>query len=571
MVHPAAGQHGTDAWGDGVDTALEAIPTKVAKSEQIFNATDYGTARTMTTINAAILAASTAGGGTVYASQKDGPWTVTRTIPGDNMGGGIVMLPGISLLFDGTTLILADNCDFITCRGAPTGTPEIITANVAVGDTTVTVADSTGFADGATVWVRLATNPADPGSQEPVRSVFAKVASTTATTITLDTPLDQVMIVADTATVNRRIQTVNLIENVGIYGHVDLVSAPQPGVTIKRALSGINMAFARNITVGKVTGEHVGCGLVIMQFVEDCVVDYLGLRECDGASIYSQGQCVSMSNASNVTIDVIRAAHWQGVAWHLEGACRNIRFGNVHLLNNHPDRDPSWELAGLVDRSELEIGSLTLEGNGGGTITKGDVNCRFVVHNLFLETVTHVQAIDISEVDRLSIAGVALGSLRHVTIPFRILPSANSLILNAPTGIYKSLKIKVSTMVGVVGGIYLGDTPGFCLSTSLVAGVTREVVNPPWYGTVMAGNALTAQALYVFSDATVPAGAYGVLDIDYWPTPDTAGQTSAFPLLDCIPLTARPTGTPAAATDLTTALALVNDLRTKLVGLGLMA
>jgi hypothetical protein len=490
------------------------------------NAADprFGVTRDQAQINNAIAYAQSLGGGTVSVLAKDGPWSITRSISTDQKKGGIhVTGPNVTLFSDGAQLTLAGNCDFVRASSA-LGAQVTITADTLPADTQLTVVDSSSFAVGADVFVRLGQAVYDAG--EPDFWLFAKVAVVNdATHITLDRPVGYAMSVAATPTASQRSVApfISLVENFRMAGTWDFYN---PKVGQANAEGGVRLDHVKGFSFDVLRGTDPGAGVLNCHFVDgitgQAVKSPQSLRQ-NGQ--LSKGRVLSVSEVRGMNIGVVEAENFEGTPIVAESRVEAARIGVITLRNNNPARSTSTEpLISTLGRAHLDVGGLQVTGKGslmradggtaGNTLTVGDA---------FFYTAQR------PKIDRLDVVQRTLYVERELFGPPRVeqvvIPLAanmSAVEFTLPAGYLRRIRARASSVTGVTS-FRLGTTGQVTndLTALLVSGATVDLggQGSGFDSTSYSASFSKPKRLLVSTDSTVPGGAHVVLEIHYFADP----------------------------------------------------
>jgi hypothetical protein len=150
---------------------------------------------------------------------RGGPGYVVKQGSPGVQAGGVQLQKNVNIRGEQTPVLLQDNAHAIYAASIPLHTTHI-TADVAIGDTNLTVSSSSGFTVGEDVFCRLGQSTYD--AAEVYNWMFAKVKTIPdGTHITLDRPVTQAITVSGMATGNLNIfgyGTTNLLDGNVIEG-----------------------------------------------------------------------------------------------------------------------------------------------------------------------------------------------------------------------------------------------------------------------------------------------------------------------------------------------------------------
>lgn len=492
---------------------------------------DFGTTETAATntatIKAAVAAAYAAGGGNIWMPPSADGYPVGRSTVGSHLIGAIDLLPGVGLVCDGVRLILEENTAFITCSSILSSTATTtITADTTATTTNLTVSSSANFAAGDDVFIRIGTAAYD--SVEPDHWLYATVSTIPDSThITIDRPIGYAATVAGIASAtNKSITRVDeWAEGVTITG-VDLYN-PQ----VAKAEYGIRILNARNIHVGTVTGQDPGAGLVCGQFSENVQVDLVDCRQSTKLlSQASLGHGIGLAECRNWHFDTVRLKDCENSFVWVESSCDGIRIDSLYCDNGFPGRSTSnVAIFGIDYYSNLSVGSFVLTGNTTyvGPDTAGQPGSAFTVSEAHLLTSgSGYSNLDLLTVrSMLTLGGATYTRPRTWTKLVPLTLNMSDSAVTGPSGYWQSVRVYASTTTGVTGLYLKSASAGSNLYASLSAGAS--VVLPNSGSSSQAHNAGTAKTFRLYTDGTVPAGAYLIFEVLYFE--DTGNVVQSLP------------------------------------------
>ena len=374
---------------DKIGILLKSKTNWINVKEAPYNAKGDGVTDDTQAINQAIQDCFNAGGGVVYF--PNATYVIKRRIAGDHSQGGILLKSGVSLLGDNATLLLRDNCAFIKSEFPTTTTEATITADVTYGATTVTVDTTTGFNVDDEVHLRIGDNAWDVN--ETRYTLFAKIKSIPSeTSIELDRPILEDMTVANTDVKNRKITKLNnVIRNTFIHGFKLINDINNGGV----AESGIDLRYTQNMSVSNIEGEHVGAGLLIVAYSTELHAKNLRVTKCIKQNGHTaKGRVVNIWNSANCLFENVRGEDFETAFLMAESYNRNIKFRNVHIVNNNISRvNSKTDMFAVLQGSEVHFEDITIQGNGGFPLVGqgGTTGNNYTFTNLTLQTVSHIK------------------------------------------------------------------------------------------------------------------------------------------------------------------------------------
>ena len=290
-----------------------------------YHVQEYGTTLNNATVQAAIDAANTNGGGKVIFHK--GTYTLTGA-------SGITLYSNIELEFHPEAVIDAtgmnNSTDLFTANGTETGS-EALTANAAKGDTTLTVADESAFSAGD--WVKIGSEDLWTPNSTPISGVDARIGeinmvlSTASGQITLRWPIQDSYAIVDNAFVAK----MNMLENIHFKGPGEIIgkgSGTVSGIVINRAV---------NCSVN---------GLRFQDFNESAI-EYIGCVDCNVHNIHVTSPNVSSGNHYGVLFRIgsqdcrltnsyfrdVRHAITTGGSTTTSGIVRRIKVAHCHAVD----------------------------------------------------------------------------------------------------------------------------------------------------------------------------------------------------------------------------------------------
>lgn len=514
---------------------------------QIFGATGTGANDTAPIAETVSLAATLGGNGrrALVSLAPAGIHALSRRVALGQELGGISLRPGVDLDGHGATLNLAGNAWFVVNQLATASDPDdytstiqyhpssglyaTITANVAVGDTTLTVSSTIGLTVGDDVFIRLNNNAED--ANETKDWLFAKVLTIgSSTSLTLDRPIPVACTVASQSDWNKTVSKLFALSDGGRVANLNLVNSQAGGAN---AEVGVGLWYARGWEIDNIQAQHPGAGAVLLAYSENVKVSNIRVMGSDKQNGQaSKGRAINMFNCRNVRVENLYAERFEGVPIFIESYSTHITFDGVRLVNNHPTRDNAATpliIVGQMSRAHFD--NITIEGNGGFSLAEpdgGDPD-RLTYGNLTLNTTSQILGgLDLRSVNgdlRIGDTLYPQTSVRTVELGFNLLPSMSATI-PLPTGLYRSVEIYVSTKTGLSNMYVINDSNqgGDEVLPMLTAGEWSVVTNRGKYGSNYPFNNLPGKNLAIYSDGTVPAEATGRIRINYWPTTTNDGS-----------------------------------------------
>lgn len=315
-------------------------------------------------------------------------YALGRRVVGDHLEGGVKLKADVGVGMRGAELKLTHNAAFITSgpQDMLDLTHATITADVAVGDTVLTVDSSAAFAVGDEIGLRLADNPWD--SVECQVFVFAKVkAITDGTHLTVDRPLLVEVDVSDTETRNKIVflfDPGDLLVDTAITGPGTL-NNPMTGSA--NAEASIYLRYARDVLIERIRCVDPGAGL-ILAYCENVHIRQLRVdhSEKQGGQA-SKGRALTVYNSVGVVVDGLHAESFEGVAVYAESYAR-LKVRDARLVLNHPDRTNGQAVIQVNQGSTADFENLVVEGAGTGQVLfdNGGTPGNYTVRNLDLMT-----------------------------------------------------------------------------------------------------------------------------------------------------------------------------------------
>jgi hypothetical protein len=177
-----------------------------------------------------------------------------------------------------------------------------------------------------------------------------------------------------------------------------------------------------------------------------------------------------------------------------------------------------------------------VEGNGGFPLfgEGGTTGNNYSIRTLQLNTATQIKGgISLRKLGGLTIgtSGDASGATVYDEVKrwakvFRLKPNMSDVNLGLPSGLYRRLRIFVSSTAGITN-FYIQNTSGQGneIKASLSSGNLVDLtINFGNYGTDYPFASVDTKATHVYTDGTVPDGAWGVMEIEYFASPAGDGS-----------------------------------------------
>lgn len=361
---------------------LDVILASTARSEFVskvsrgFDVHDYGAvgdgvANDTPAIEAAIVAAEAAGGGTVFF--RPGKTYKLMRFTSTDQGASIRLRARVSLDGQGATLRLGDNCSFIGGAGyhiTGTGNSAQVSADVARNATVISVDSVGNFVAGDEVALRLGDNPWDAVEVRTYLRATVLAVDAVLNTITLDRPVHNSEVVATVTNPNNRrisrLDKTKLLDNL-VVRNFRLIN---PAVNPANAEAGIYVGYSRNVLIENIYAEDPGAGLAIIHYcdsvtIRNCMVPFSNAQNGQ----QSKGRIINAWNTRNLTIDTVYGARFAGCWAFIESYCKNVVFRNCLVDNTHTSplsADLAFFIIGQGSESIFE--GLRIEGRGGRSI-----------------------------------------------------------------------------------------------------------------------------------------------------------------------------------------------------------
>ncbi len=274
----------------------------------------------------------------------------------NKMGGGYVIVPlnylwgrpvvgsqkgariygtNVHVIGFGNTLTLTNNCTFFSSDFGTDSLGSTITANTVDSNTVITVASTSGWAAGDTVFGRFNTAPYDAG--EPLNFGYFIIKSIESSTqVKLDRPCGATMTVASTSTLNKRlIRIKKLATNCSVEGFN--FYNPYTGSAVAEA--GIGFQGGWNLTVKNVTGTNMGAGLVAFQFCLNSTISDFMVSAGTTTLNANFGRGFTIDESPGTIIKNGTISNYQGVGIFFEANNPGSQFDNVTFNNTYNDSE----------------------------------------------------------------------------------------------------------------------------------------------------------------------------------------------------------------------------------------
>lgn len=316
----------------------------------IFGAKGDGVTNDAVAINAAIAAASAAGGGVVLGN------------PGDIYLIGstpLIWFENVSFDFRGATLLATSGWfiqDPIANGTAPLVTTTI-NGNPAAGSNVIPVASTTNLNIGDRVALRLGDNAFESG--EPRYAIVAGIISVNpGVSITIDRCIPYTINVTGAGATN---QTVRKFAS---YVHdVFFRNANFEAQGTNDVEGGVNINFAENVhfeslTANKLGGSNMGSGILgLIQFCNHVTGYGIKIyRNVNTTAELSKGRAFDFSNCLDCTVEEVDAANLQSNCLVAESYCERITIRDVVL--RHANNIGTPTLFGCIQESSAFVENL---------------------------------------------------------------------------------------------------------------------------------------------------------------------------------------------------------------------
>lgn len=464
------------------------------------------------------------GGLLVPRALGGGSYQMTRSDATDQKKGCFHLFPGVSLYGDNAKITLAGNCNFVTAK-TTLGASCIITANTTETTTALTVDTSAGFAVGDDVFVRIGQATYD--AVEPDHWLYAQVTAVPdGTHLTLDRPCGYALTVASVPTTsNRSVTKVTEWYQDAYIGGFDFYN---PSTGSANAEGGLALVNARNVVVGPLAGYDCGSSLFGAQFTEGVLLHMLTVRRAAAQlAQLSKGKGVYLAECRNITFVNAHMKDVERDCFNIEGRCENITVQNLLFDNGFPGRDiNNVAVFKLLYYGKLRVENLMIIGNptyiadyaaaAGSEFKVGNYNDRAtgsVLSGLYCDNVR----------DSLTIGEATYERIRTWTKRIPLTSSMSSAVTAGPSGLWRTVKVKASTVTGLTSFKLKGAALGVELVSNLVAGSSAYMPNVS--AMTLAPNTSLAKEIQV-STGTVAANQYLLVEVEYWEDPTAPTQTS---------------------------------------------
>jgi hypothetical protein len=427
----------------GTGSVSRTVTSKLQESVSVldFGADPTGATDSTTAIDSACSYINSVGGGTVLF--PPGTYIVKRAQVGNQRG--IYIRGNVHLIGYGATLDMQANASFFNVQ--PTTTETItISADVAVGDTSFTVASAGTLAAGDKVFVRLNTSSYDP--YEPATWYWATVSTVAGTTVTIDHPSQTAMIAASTSAINRALVKVSNVSDVFVEGLNFTCSVPAITGQVEAC---VNAFYVHGLTVKNCTASNCGSGLVVAQYCETVWMDSCsadGIR----AEVASKGRFASFAECDGVlgTNLIIRNFAATVAAVIVEAGCQTVAFKNVIV-----DVDGSTGTGGqryfisALGQGPIVIDGLTLLNKNVYPITGSTLLGVSVIKNLNVQCTYTVDGMSssVAEIESMVLNGVQYE--RRVITARVAIPVNGNKSVQFPSGLQGRIQILATSITGL--------------------------------------------------------------------------------------------------------------------------
>lgn len=238
------------------------------------------------------------------------PIPVTWGRPHVGSQKGAMLRPNITVDFLGNRVTLTGNCAMFNTDFGTDSLGTTITADVDSLTTNFTVASSTGFLVGDTIYYRIQTAPYDAGEPRYFGYRIVK-AIPDGTHITLDAPTGGNVTVSGTSTLNKRLIRIhNLVTNATIKN----VEWYNDGGVGHAAESGVYVQGGWNIKIDNMRGTNPGNGLACFQFCVGCEITNSRLDSAANLGNANFGRGVVLNECEQCVIRNVVFNKYQSVA-----------------------------------------------------------------------------------------------------------------------------------------------------------------------------------------------------------------------------------------------------------------
>lgn len=465
-----------------------------------------------------------AGGGKLLYPKSTGDYIITRLNPAVQLGPRVeanIAVEGVGGL---VTLRLAGNCGFFRVQSL-TGAQSTITANTVPADVTLQVSDGTPFTTGDNVLVRIGQAAYDAG--EPDYWYFAKVVSSTASSVTLDVPCNYTLNAASVTNVNNR----SILELTSFVEHVSFKNLRfyDPNTGGANAEYGIRGNMSGTLSMEDCAAYNPGSGLIYTQYIDNLSGTGLSIeRSVRQSGQGSKGRCFNFAETKNIHLKNVTARDFEGNFYVGEGGNKNVLLENIHVVNSFAGRDVTTSLFGLLGERSFLCDGLYVEGNQtalvdtGGTAIQAD-GAWF--RNIVMEPTTCDITSTIVTADSTKLEGLVklgstlMGPIRTITFEIDLLPNQTSRTINLPAGWIRRARLVVNNKTGITQ-LLIGNTNNVNVSIP-VGSVTNNVTYDAsslftGIGRDYPFNDISGHRFIYYSDGTVTTNAKLFIEIEYF-------------------------------------------------------
>lgn len=383
---------------------------------------------------------------------------------------------------------------------------------LACGLFSLTLNDASGLAVGDIVHLWLGQDPTDNGL--PRLLLWNRIKAIDGNVVSFSDPLPEPVATGP----HKLYKPLRIAENVEI-GHLaferDLASG-------NRGYNALGLQHVRNAHVHDLTFRDVGFTSVFPICSENVVIEriYTDRSTHDPQWPESGGFIAGWTNR-NLTIRDVVARDIGGIAISFEGQNRNVLVEQFSLSSGQAGPFAVMcQLAGDSRGVVYRNGELWSSSPRVGIAGNWDQTENIALHGNTLKMGIGKHS------GGLSYNGARAGQRRSWTIDFPLTPNMSGHApFDPPSGWYASIRVMLSTLTGVTAlGLTANGGGGAGLLPQIVPGQMVEIVGPIGFTTI---NPLGAGFNYcppthskfftLGTDATVPSGAVGRIEIDYFP------------------------------------------------------
>lgn len=304
-------------------------------------------------INRAIEKIQKLGGGTL---RFDGSrnYKISRANKLESLGG-IILRPTVNLDGSNATITLVGSSSWFYYA------PEMknhafVQSDVAAGDDSLHVDDTSSFNIGDSVYYRLGEESSD--FIESNYFGWAKITAKTPSKLVFDAGFPRGLKVGRvTNKYNRSVLLVQEpLDRVSIRNFrlvVGLGGNPEIGIYLN---------YARNVLVENIRVENPGAGALACQYCEDVHVRNVDIISSKSYGAASKGRGFTFAETKNAVVEMVSARQLDNVLLFAE-ASSNVVMRNVFVENKNKSKDYVLLFAG--QESSLDVSDLNVRGSGG--------------------------------------------------------------------------------------------------------------------------------------------------------------------------------------------------------------